>query len=273
METTDRLAPPSGYPPFAELIPAGELAMGRFALGFARTLAELDEVLRLRYEVFNLELGEGLAASHETGRDLDPYDAQCHHLLVRDVATGRIAGTYRLQTSEMAAAGRGFYSAGEFELDALPIEVLENAVEAGRACVARAYRNKAVLFLLWRGMARYLAHTRKRYLFGCSSLTSQDPAEGTRMLRHLEQLGVMHPALRVPARPGWRCEIVPGIDRAPAGTRIPRLFRSYLRVGARVCSEPAIDRQFGTIDFLMLFDVETMDRAAYAAFFADLAGR
>jgi putative hemolysin len=40
---------------------------------------------------------------------------------------------------------------------------------------------------------------------------------------------------------------------------LPRLFGMYLSMGARVCSEPAIDRAFGTIDYLVLFDLADLD--------------
>ena len=36
--------------------------------------------------------------------------------------------------------------------------------------------------------------------------------------------------------------------------KLPKLFRTYLRLGALVVSEPAIDREFGTVDFLILMD-------------------
>jgi putative hemolysin len=41
----------------------------------------------------------------------------------------------------------------------------------------------------------------------------------------------------------------------------PRLFRAYLDVSARLCGPPAIDREFKTIDFLTLIDLQrTPDR-------------
>jgi putative hemolysin len=36
----------------------------------------------------------------------------------------------------------------------------------------------------------------------------------------------------------------------------PRLFRAYLDVSARLCGPPAIDREFKTIDFLTLIDLQ-----------------
>lgn len=257
----------SSYPLFPEQMPEGGIVEGRYAVRFARTLDELDAVLKLRFEVFNLELGEGLATSYETGRDIDAFDAVCHHLIVIDQRTDEIVGTYRMQTWEMASRHSGFYSATIFDLDALPEEVLYNAFEVGRACVALAHRNTQVLFLLWRGMALYVNANRKRYLFGCSSLTSQDEREGRTVLAYLEDHGHLHPTLAVTPQPGYACgdeTLTPDPD---VRVKLPKLFRIYLRHGAKVCGPPAIDRQFKTIDFLMLFDVEAMSERQVRTFF------
>jgi putative hemolysin len=231
-----------------------------------RTTEEVDTVLALRFEIFNLELGEGLASSYETGRDEDGFDSVCRHLIVVERASGRIVGTYRLQTGAIAAAGRGFYSATEFDLSRLPADVLEDAVELGRACVARDHRNTRVLFLLWKGLAAYVAHNRKRYLFGCCSVTSQDPAEGESLRRHLASEGHLHPTFAVAPWPGLECVADLPDDELPAA-HVPKLFAIYLRYGAKVCGRPALDRAFGTIDFFVLFDVEAMDPFSRRAFF------
>jgi putative hemolysin len=58
--------------------------------------------------------------------------------------------------------------------------------------------------------------------------------------------------------PGFECGANNlSIDEATE-VNIPKLFRIYLRFGARVCGPPAIDRLFKTIDFLVLFDIEKM---------------
>ncbi|NJN65056.1 MAG: GNAT family N-acetyltransferase [Acidobacteria bacterium] len=255
------------YPQSSQLLPGQDIPQGHYELGFTRSLAELDEVLRLRFEVFNLELGEGLETSRETGRDLDEFDAQCHHLKVRDLRANRIVGTYRMQTYEMATAARGFYSADEFDLSALPERIVRESVEVGRACVAADYRNNAVLFLLWRGLATYMRHAGKRYLFGCSSLTSQDPAEGTSLLRQLEAAGHMHPHFVVPPTADYVCPVVEDTLLPVEPVKVPKLFRTYLRIGAKVCGPPAIDRRFKTIDFLILFDLDAMDEKTFRTFF------
>ena len=254
----------SSYPTFGEQIPGQSLESGPYEVRFARDQEDLDQILRLRFEVFNLELGEGLESSFETHRDQDEFDAGCHHLMVVDRRDQVLAGTYRIQTGDMASAHLGYYSATEFDFSAMPQGVLEDAIEIGRACVAESHRNTHTLFSLWRGLAMYVAHNRKRYLFGCSSLTSQDPAEGHQVWSQLDDAGHIHPSLALEPLPEfvcpqepWRGDVIP----------LPPLFRIYLRYGAKVCGGPAIDRRFRTIDYLMLFDVEAMDERSYRMFF------
>jgi putative hemolysin len=37
---------------------------------------------------------------------------------------------------------------------------------------------------------------------------------------------------------------------------MPPLMNMYFRYGAKICSYPAIDREFGTIDYLMVMDID-----------------
>jgi len=41
---------------------------------------------------------------------------------------------------------------------------------------------------------------------------------------------------------------------------IPPLLKGYLRLGARFGSEPVLDREFGAIDFLVLFNFDEIDQ-------------
>jgi hypothetical protein len=43
-----------------------------------------------------------------------------------------------------------------------------------------------------------------------------------------------------------------GLAASPRANQDPKLLRTYLAIGARICSAPAWDREFGTIDFLTL---------------------
>lgn len=257
------------YPKHPDRLPEFPGITGRFTLGFARSAHELDRVLKLRYEVFNLELNEGLDEAHLTGRDEDPFDAGCHHLTIVETTTGLVVGTYRMQTVEMARDHLGFYSDAEYNLSHIPEEILCESMEIGRACIHKDYRSGRILMLLWRGLALYAAHNRKRYLFGCCSLTSQDPLEGLRMAQYLQESGWTHPELSIPARAGFECDANAVADPADVpDVKVPKLMQLYLDQGALICSAPAIDRLFKTIDFLGLFDLEALSARQRAMFLA-----
>src|SRR5882672_3859946 len=147
------------------------ISAGGYRLREAANKSDLMAAFRLRFAVFNLELGEGLDAAYGTGHDTDEFDSVCDHLIVEHADTGDVVGTYRLQTGDMAAANRGYYSEREFDLSAY--QSLRNlTVELGRACIHRDHRSTEVLYLLWRGIAAYALARQARYLIGCSSLTS-----------------------------------------------------------------------------------------------------
>ena len=236
---------------------------GCYELGVAETPEDLCAAQRLRYAVFNLELHEGLPEAHVTGLDADEFDEVCDHLIVREKATGAVIGTYRLQTGTTAAAGRGYYSEREF--DFAPFEPFRGEIlELGRACVADGHRNQTVLSLLWKGIAHHARDHGARYLVGCSSLTTQDEAAGLAVYRELAGCHLAAPAWRTGPLPAWRCSPLAG---TPVALPVPRLMRAYLTIGAKICGEPAIDREFRTVDFLTWLDLESLPVRVLQKFF------
>src|SRR5881394_4459997 len=148
-----------------------------YATRLARSMDDIRAAQSLRFQVFNLELKEGLEQSYVTGLDEDPFDAVCGHLIVEHLPSANIVGTYRLQTGHNAAAYLGYYCAQEFEFQVFE-SLRAEMIELGRACVHPQHRNLVVLGLLWKGIADYARQHGERYLFGCSSITSQDAAVG-----------------------------------------------------------------------------------------------
>ena len=252
------------YPLLPERIPDPQDLPGRYDLRFARNHEDLDTVLALRYRVFNLEMSEGLEESERTQRDFDKYDPFCHHLMVRLKDTAEVIGTYRLQTREAARLGHGFYTSDEFAIEEdLPQDVLDKALELGRACIHGDHRNGKVLFRLWAGLMQYLKFNRKQYFFGCCSLTSQDPEEGIVMHEHLREQGFLWDEHDVRPQPEHRCEIPEDAVRTFPEPKIPQLMRIYLNYGVKMASAPAIDRAFKTIDFLALADRDQLRGAIF----------
>jgi putative hemolysin len=120
--------------------------------------------------------------------------------MVRDISSGKLVGTYRLQSGFRAKGNLGYYSEQFF--DFAPFErVREQVLELGRACVHTDYRNTAVLHMLWKGITRYALSCKARYLLGCSSVSSQDETEGMALYEQLQEKYLIEPELRTKPRP------------------------------------------------------------------------
>ena len=226
-----------------------------YQVRLARTEADLRAAQALRFEVFNLELDEGLVQSYDSGLDADPYDAVCEHLIVEDGASGAVVGTYRLQTGLQARHGLGYYSEREF--DFTPFEERRGEIlELGRACIHQQHRNFKVLNGLWKGIFAHARERGSRYLLGCSSFTTQDPVQGLAAAEALRPHRAGADWWTEP-HPRFACVAPAGAPAPTEPPRIPRLLSGYLALGAQICSPPAIDREFRTIDFLTVLDARS----------------
>ncbi len=250
---------------FVAQTPLVSLQLGKYEIRLAETLAERDAACRLRFKVFNIELGEGLDSSYETGLDQDHFDLFCHHLIVEDRSRREVVGTYRMQSGITAKQNLGYYSEQEFDFS--PYEPIRSEVlELGRASIDREHRTSEVLTLLWRGIAQYARFYKLRYLIGCSSLNSRDPREGWMMYRELTPF-LAPETLRT--RPTQSFDLPAAPADSQGQVKVPRLLKTYIAVGARICGAPAWDREFGTIDFLTLLDLVQLSPAARNRFLPD----
>ena len=151
--------------------------VGRYTLRLAQRPEDREAACRLRFKVFNIEMGEGLECSYETGIDTDHFDVFCEHLLVEDRADNRVVGTYRMQSGCTAATNLGYYSEQEFEF--APYEPLRRDIlELGRASIDREHRTSEVLTLLWRGIAQYASEMGLAYSGGLFFLEFQGSWRG-----------------------------------------------------------------------------------------------
>jgi len=237
-----------------------ELRAGKLGVRIAATAEEVEAAQALRYRVFFDEMGaRPNAAAAATGRDADRFDPGADHMLVLDHARGEgaagVVGTYRLIQREAAAATGGFYSAHEYELsriDAFPGRVLE----LGRSCVDAAYRGRAVMQLLWRGIAAYVAAQEIELMFGCASLPGTDPDALGEVLTYLYQHHLAPPALRLRALPDRYVEMQrrdpATVDMRRANLMLPPLIKGYLRLGGFVGDGAVVDWEFNTTDVAII---------------------
>ncbi len=225
------------------------LACGRNTLKLATTEAELESVFRLRFEIFNKELGEGIPDNEKTGMDVDEYDRFCDHLMILDGPL--VVGTYRLLHGAKRPPN-GFYSETEFNLGVLKKLPVEQIAELGRGCIHPDHRKKTTLMGLFWGLYHYLGLRQARYLLGCASLPpmSHDSAEATYQAL-LEKKSVDFPTDVGPLEKNtFRGEALLG------SVEIPPLVGLYLEFGARVLGRPAYDPIFRCHDLFMLLDTQ-----------------
>jgi putative hemolysin len=144
-------------------------------------------------------------------RDVDAYDAFCDHLLVLDRSIegdseDQIVGTYRLLRQDVAMANGGFYSASEFDIDALIARHPDKRfMELGRSCVLPDYRTKRIVELLWQGNWAYALKHGMSAMFGCASFPGIHPES------HALALSFLHH--NIAAKDEWAVDALPHLAR------------------------------------------------------------
>jgi putative hemolysin len=248
-----------------------ELRANNLGVRLAASAGELDAVQALRYRVFYTEMGaQADAQTTATARDQDQFDSVADHLLVVDHDLGEgpasVVGTYRLIRKSGAAKIGRFYSADEYD-----ISVLEatggNLLELGRSCTDAAYRNRAVMQLLWRGIAAYVFHYGIDLMFGCASLHGTNPDALNAELTYLHHNHLAPAAIRPRALEHRyvemnRCDPA-SIDPRKTLTSLPPLIKGYLRLGGFVGDGAVIDSQFNTTDIAVIVQTDLVTEKYY----------
>ena len=243
--------------------------IGAIEVRLARDEAEIAAAQEVRYRVFHEELGaRACAAGARERRDADRFDEVCDHLLVLDAGLPgpdhrRIVGTYRLMRQENAALAGGFYSSGEFELEALIARHPRlRFLELGRSCVLPEYRSRRTIEVLWQGIWAYVNHYGIGAMTGCASFHGTVPAAHAEALSFLAQNCRASEAWRVSAVASrFRAmDLMPpeAVDARAALAAMPPLIKGYLRLGAKIGDGCVVDEAFGTTDVFIVLPVATI---------------
>ncbi len=222
-------------------------------VGIAQTPDELEQIQRLRHDVFSEEFGVTFSGA-ASGLDTDQFDRWCEHLMVQDLGTGQVVGTYRVLTPLQAKRAGGYYSESEFDLSGLH-QVKSSLVEFGRACIHPDYRQGSALMMLWTGLAKILKQGRYEHVFGCASVSLRDDGHTASCVwRSVKD------TIGADGRPVVRPLHHYPVDQVDSDlpAKVPALLNGYLKLGARICGEPAWDPDFNSADFPMLLSVSDM---------------
>jgi len=215
----------------------------------------IREAQALRYRVFAQELGAKLKPG-KGGLDVDEFDDDCHHLVVRETKTSTVVGCTRLLADKGAQRLGRWYSENEFELGAIR-QLPGRLLEVGRTCISPESRRGSAIAVLWSGIASYIQLHAIDYLFGCASvpLGKQD-YQAAVIMNRLRRQAMAPEELRVtPRSPLLNSEVPDSVLNAP----LPALLRAYVHLGAKACGEPCRDPDFSVGDVLMLLDVAQLN--------------
>lgn len=219
----------------------------------ARTPDQLEKLFELRYEVYR---PKGL--SH-IGLDLDEYDLKADHLMVLDRESNKLLGTYRLLFSEFTDS---FYSSTEFQIEDL-LNLSGAKLELGRAAVLPEARDGLAIQALWFGLAHYIKLTNPEILFGCSSVMSTDAIRVHSVDQYLNQY--RHPDIQLSVQPKYYWpwgHHNNSTDQGDSGrVLLDPLLRIYLKAGAKIAGGPALDVNFGCVDYLTILEVKKLSQS------------
>jgi L-ornithine Nalpha-acyltransferase len=232
-----------------------EIRAGSLGVHIGGTREEIEAAQALRYRIFYGEMGGKPDPEVKAlKRDFDMFDDYCDHLLVLDYDLppgAQVVGTYRLlRRKAMHELGR-FYSEGEFDIRAIKQEKGE-ILELGRSCVDANYRNRAVMQLLWRGIASYVSLHDIKIMFGCGSFIGTDVKQHAMALSYLHHFHLAPAYMRAVALPDQYVEmdLMPreAINVKEAFASLPALIKGYLRLSGFVGHGAVIDPHCNTLD-------------------------
>ena len=248
-----------------------------FEVRLTRNKEERRMVRQLRYDVFVTE--EGAVATDEQKElheEFDEFDKFAEYMAV--FHDGKIVGTYRIIDKKAADKMGGFYTETEFNISKIK-KASDNIAEMSRACVAREYRENAlVMRMLWAGLSEYVLRRRIAVLFGVASWTGQKPVEAAQAISYLYYNYLSPLRLRARVIPERfadgvdqrmsKMNILPRafVDEESAKKQMTPLIKGYLRMGATFGQGVFIDKPFNTYDVFVMLQTKNMD-AAYQKHF------
>jgi putative hemolysin len=247
--------------------------------------AILREISRLR-EICFREVGEG------TNRpfDLDEFDFYYRHLFVWSTGDQQLVGAYRLGAGDelMSAFGKkGFYLSQLFHIKDEFAPVLKNALELGRAFIAKQYQRRPLpLVLLWKGIYQFALRDegRFRYLIGPVSISNSFSKLSKELLVDYIRKNYFDETYAKYIRPRKRFkyafdEYTDTLSREHAASiqsldglieeiehyklRIPVLIKKYLQLNARIIAFNLDPKFNNSLDGFLMINIDHIPEKAF----------
>lgn len=235
-----------------------------FTISVTDDEADRETAFRIRHDVFLDELGD---KPRDDRRERDGFDDHYDHLLVTVTGSREPVGTCRLVSS---ATTDRFYSDSEFTIAPF-LRQPGIKVELGRVCLARNWRRNLSFTAVGRGIGEYVRRHSAEWIFGCSSIATIEPSAAARLMTYFRDIGACDRGFGISPRPehvlpGWEQEPAAGPestrhDPRSAEALIPPLLKLYLKTGAGIGLAPALDHDFGCLDFFTVVALRDHQRS------------
>ena len=222
---------------------------GRLRAEVATSLDQLQAAQDLRAVCFGL-----------ADRDVDSFDAQSQHILIRDLHDDKLLGCFRLRLCNGSCI-ETTYSAEHYDLTALA-NFRGNMIELGRFCIHPDAKDPDIIRLSWAVLTSFVDKNDVAFLFGCTSfpgVAAQEYAQAFALLKAQH----MAPSMWKPKHKSQNIfefseTIAGGIDLKQATAQLPPLLRTYLLMGGWVSDHAVIDPVLKTIHVFTGLEVKTV---------------
>lgn len=216
-----------------------DLCRGRYVASLARTPDDMAGARALRTRAFCTSRS-----------DVDHFDTECLHVLVRDLQSNDLVCCFRMLVLQDGRDLTRSYAAQFYDLSGLDDYPLP-MVELGRFCLHPDHHDPDILRLAWGTMTRFVDDNGIGMLFGCSSFA------GTETAQYLDAFAVLKARHLAPSR--WLPRVkAPDVfryaarlrrkpDLKKAMRRMPPLLKTYLVMGGWVSDHAVVDRHMDTL--------------------------
>ncbi len=247
-----------GYKPHLSLY----IEKDSYIIKLVETEEELIKIFSLRYEVY----GKYSQKPFLLPLDVDDYDKSADHIIVINKGENKVVGAYRVLCSDYTS---NFFTASKFNIDSVK-KLNQRFVEMGRATVSEKSRSGVVIALLWRGLGEYIKKIKADYLFGSATLWTQDFNEVANIWKYFEQKRLFCSEkifpLEINKIPAWDTLLESKLlalseeELKQVSKKLPPLFKSYIKAGARFGATPANDVMFESVDFFTICKVSELSK-------------
>ena len=233
----------------------------KFIIKTAETEQELLGVFHLRHNVF---YKERKGVSFESQLSFDEHDIHADHLIIIDKSNYQVRGSYRFIPSKFKGYEH-FCNWQYFDLHGFLHKKKKESgfVEMEWACTHKELRSSQAIHCIWLGMARYFKAVFSKYMFGQVNVLNIDVEAAACIYNTFIDTGIVDTtSLVVPTKK----YAVSGMDKMLLNIKsdpkslmkISRLFKWYLKMGARVHGQPMFDPEFNSYGFFLSMDFKNI---------------